>query len=69
MLLASWCVQIPCDILRGSALLSTQVQQTAKKTHYQSKVFVCVLNNRADEIDQLLILLTCLRLYAKNTEK
>ena len=32
-----------------------RVQQRAKKSHYQSKVFVCVLNNRADGVDRLLI--------------
>ncbi len=33
-----------------------RVQQRAKKSHYQSKVFVCVSNNRADAVDWLLIL-------------
>ncbi len=37
--------------IRGSALLSA-----AKNSHYQSKVFVCVSNNRADVVDRLLIL-------------
>ncbi len=31
------------------------VQHRAKKTHYQSKVFVCVSNNHADVVDRLLI--------------
>ena len=34
--------------LRGSALPSA-----AKRSHYQSKVFVCVSNNRADAVDRL----------------
>ena len=32
------------------------MQQRSKKSHYQSKVFVCVLNNRGDVVDRLLIL-------------
>ncbi len=32
-----------------------QVQHRAKKSHYQSMVFVCVSNNRADVVDRLLI--------------
>ncbi len=32
-----------------------RVQQGAKKSHYQSKMFVCVSNNRADTVDRLLI--------------
>ena len=31
------------------------VQQRAKKIHYQSRVFVCVSNNRTDAVDWLLI--------------
>ncbi len=30
-------------------------QQRAKKSHYQSKVFVCVSSNHADAFDRLLI--------------
>ena len=33
-----------------------RVQQRAKKSHYQSKVFVCVSSNRVDAVDRLLIL-------------
>ena len=32
-----------------------RVQQRAKKSHYQSRVFVSVSNNRADAVDRLLI--------------
>ncbi len=32
-----------------------RVQQRAKRGHYQSEVFVCVLNNRADAVDRHLI--------------
>ncbi len=32
-----------------------RVQQRAKKSHNQSEDFVCVSNNRADAVDQLLI--------------
>ncbi len=32
-----------------------RVQQRAKKSHHQSEVFVCVLNNRTDAADRLLI--------------
>ncbi len=32
-----------------------RVQQRAKKSHYQSEVFVCVSSNRADAVDRLLI--------------
>ncbi len=32
-----------------------QVQQRAKNSHYQSKVFVRVSSNRADAVDRLLI--------------
>ncbi len=32
-----------------------RVRQRAKKSHYQSKVFVCVSNSRADAVDRLLI--------------
>ena len=32
-----------------------RVQQRAKKTHYQSEVFVCVSSNHADVVDWLLI--------------
>ncbi len=32
-----------------------QVQQRAKKSHYQSKGFICVCNNRSDAVDRLLI--------------
>ncbi len=35
--------------------LTAEVQQRAKKSHYQSEVFVCVLNSRADAVDRLLI--------------
>ncbi len=35
----------------GSALPSA-----AKRSHYQSKVFVCVSKNRADAVDRLLII-------------
>ena len=36
----------------------TDVQlQRAEKSHYQSKVFVCVLNNPTDAVDRLLIFL------------
>ena len=34
-----------------------QVQQRAKKSHYHSKVFVCVSNNCADAVDRLLMLI------------
>ncbi len=52
------------DNVLGSVRLSVRlsvcawicrVQQRAKKGHYQSEEFVCVLNNRADAVDQLLI--------------
>ncbi len=42
--------------IRGLAL---RVQQRAKKSHYQSRVFVCVSNNRADVVDRLLIIHPC----------
>ena len=32
-----------------------QVQQRAKKSHYQSKMLVCVSTNRADAVDGLLL--------------
>ncbi len=32
-----------------------RVVQRAKRSHYQSEVFVCVSNNHADAVDQLLI--------------
>ncbi len=32
-----------------------RVQQRAKKSHYQSKVFVCVRNNHVDAVNGLLI--------------
>ncbi len=32
-----------------------RVQQRAKKSHYQFKVFVSVSNNRTDAVDRLLI--------------
>ncbi len=35
--------------------LSRWVQQRAKKSHYQSRVFACVSNNRADAVNRLLI--------------
>ena len=34
-----------------------RVQQRAKKSHYQSKVFVCVSSNLADVVDWLLIMI------------
>ena len=34
-----------------------RVQQRARKSNYQSKVFVCVSSNRADAVDRLLIAL------------
>ncbi len=43
----------PFDLL-GTRLC--RVRQRAKKSHYQSKVFVCVSNSRADEVDRFLIL-------------
>ena len=33
-----------------------RVQQSAKNSHYQSKLFVCVSSNHADAVDWLLIL-------------
>ncbi len=45
----------PFDLL-GAQLC--RVRQRAKKSHYQSKVFVCVSNSRADAVDRLLILLS-----------
>ena len=41
------------------------VQHRAKKTHCQSKVFVCVSNNCADAVDQLLII-WCKNQFAYN---
>ncbi len=38
-----------------SALTAEPFDQKAKKSHYQSKVFVCVSNSRADAVDRLLI--------------
>ncbi len=32
-----------------------RVQQIAKKSHYQSMMFVCVSSNRTDAVDRLLI--------------
>ncbi len=40
--------------IRGSLC---RVRQRAKRSHYQSKVFVCVPNSRADAVDRLLILI------------
>ena len=34
-----------------------RVQQRAKKSHYQSRVFVCVSSDRADAVDRLLIII------------
>ncbi len=45
---------------RSKSILGAQlyrVQQRAKKTHYQSRVFVCVSNYLADAVDLLLICL------------
>ncbi len=40
--------------------LSVHLQTLSRlKSHYQSKVFVCVSINRADVVDQLLILFGC----------
>ena len=33
-----------------------RVQQRAKKSHYQSRMFVCVSNDRADAVDRVLII-------------
>ncbi len=42
-------VEISCT------LWQIDLQQSARKGHYQSKVFVCVSNNCADAVDRLLI--------------
>ena len=42
--------------VRPSVRLSVG-QQRARKSHYQSRVFVCVSSNRTDAVDWLLILL------------
>ncbi len=47
-----WCFSIATHAvidIRGSALSS------AEKSHYQSKVFICVSNNRTYAVDRLLI--------------
>ncbi len=40
--------------------LSSALPSAAKKSHYQSKAFVCVSNNCADAVDRLLIQERCL---------
>ncbi len=51
-----------------------RVQQRAKKSHYQSTVFVCVSSNRADAVDLLLFdivsvcLSVCYHLMAERTD-
>ncbi len=45
----------PSPISRLNRLTYDRVQQRAKKSPYQSRVFVCVSSNRADAVDRLLM--------------
>ena len=46
---------LPSTLSPCFAKAKQEVQQRAKQSDYQSKMFVCVSNNHADAVDQLLI--------------
>ncbi len=54
--------------IRPSVCRLCRVRQRAKKSHYQAKVFVCVLNSRADAVDRLLMANTNSAGIVKNSQ-
>ena len=61
-LIASVCPSVTAlskEQRRGSVRPSVCLQQRAKKSRYQSEVFVCVSTYRVDAVDRLLILQKC----------
>ncbi len=50
-----FCLSVSALTAEPLGALLCRVRQRAKKSHYQSKVFVCVSNSRADAVDRLLI--------------